>query len=264
MAKSARHLAALASFACLLAASPALAQTATGTGVGVANSNSQSAALAISGQGGRGGNSSLTVNNSAPAVTTSNLNQNVTGTSTVRNVPSTFAPGLTAAGLETCLGSVSAGASVVGVGASFGTTVPDPGCAARLDARTLWSMGLKKAAVARLCLTAEIYRSMPEVCGQYLPQPASGYYGSALAAVAAVPPAVEAPYMGGPIEVIEGKTGEVRMCDEYDAARQRCRLWAGQHHHRRNIAAVSPNKPAATVAAAKPAADPAAEPKKEN
>ena len=262
MAKSVRLLATLASIFCF--ASPVLAQTATGTGVGVANSNSQSAALAVSGQGGRGGNSSLTVNNSTPAVTTSNLNQNVTGTSTVRNVPSTFAPGLTAAGLETCLGSVSAGASVVGVGASFGTTVPDPGCAARLDARTLWSMGLKKAAVARLCLTAEIYRSMPEVCGSYLPSPASGY-GSALAAVAAVSPAVEAPYMGGPIELTEGKTGQLRMCDDYDAARQRCRLWAGQHrYHHRKIAAASPNKPAATVAAAKPAADPAAEPKKEN
>jgi hypothetical protein len=246
----------------LLLAAPAAAQTATGTGVANSSSNSQSGAVAIAGQGGRGGNSSLTINSSVPATTTSNINQNVTGTSTVRNVPSVFAPGLAAAGLETCLGSVSAGAAVVGTGASFGTTIPDPGCAARLDARTLWSMGLKKAAVARLCLTAEIYRSMPEVCGAYLPAPP----GSAVAAVAAVPPAVEVPpYFGGPIEVIEGKTGEVRMCDDYDATRQRCRAWAGQHH-RRKIAAASPkpNKPAATVAAAKPAADPAAEPKKEN
>ena len=69
-----------------------------------------------------------------------------------RIVPSIVAPGLAAAGLETCLGSVSGGGAFVGTGFSFGTTIPDPGCAARLDARTLWSMGLKKAAVARLCL----------------------------------------------------------------------------------------------------------------
>ena len=47
--------------------------------------------------------------------------------------------------------------------------------AARLDARTLWSMGLKKAAVARLCLNDDIYRAMPEVCRQYLPPPAPRY-----------------------------------------------------------------------------------------
>ena len=94
---------------------------------------------------------------------------------TVKNVPSVVAPGLAAAGLETCLGSVSGGGAFVGTGFSFGTTIPDPGCAARLDARTLWSMGLKKAAVARLCLNGDIYRAMPEVCDQYLPPPAPGY-----------------------------------------------------------------------------------------
>jgi len=36
-------------------------------------------------------------------------------------------------------------------------------------------MGLKKAAVARLCLNGDIYRAMPEVCDQYLPPPAPGY-----------------------------------------------------------------------------------------
>jgi hypothetical protein len=36
-------------------------------------------------------------------------------------------------------------------------------------------MGLKKAAVARLCLNGDIYRAMPEVCGQYLPPRAPGY-----------------------------------------------------------------------------------------
>ena len=197
----------------------AFAQSATSTGVGIARSNSQSTAVAISGQGGNGGNggggtatSSLVVNNSVPATETINN----TGTSTVRNVPTVFAPGLSAAGLETCLGSVSGGVGVIGTGVSFGTSIPDPGCAARLDARTLWAFGLRKAAVARLCLQADVYRSMPDVCVLYVPQvdPATGYY------VAAATP------QAGPVEVVMQKTGKHALCDDYDASRHRCRVWA--------------------------------------
>jgi hypothetical protein len=157
------------------------------------------------------------LNSNVPAVQT--LNQNVSGTQTIKNVPTVFAPGLTAAGLETCLGSISAGAGVVGTGATFGTTIPDAGCAARLDARTLWSMGLKKAAVARLCLMTDIYNSMPEICVQYLPQRSPN---GVISPVAYEP----APYGGGPILLIEGRTGQERLCNSYDVSRQRCRTWA--------------------------------------
>ena len=206
-----------------LVATQASAQTATavGTGVGVANSNSRSNAVAVSGQGGGGG--SAVINNPAqPAVTTQNLNQNVTGTSTVKNVPAVFAPGLTAAGLETCLGSISGGGAVAGFGMSFGTTIPDPGCAARLDARTLWAFGLRRAAIARLCLQAEIYKSMPEVCGDYVRQAPVGV------PVAAAPAAnYAAGYSGGPIEVVDQK-GNRRMCNDLDVNKHRCRAWAQQ------------------------------------
>jgi hypothetical protein len=207
-----------------MASTPVFAQTATatGTGVGVANSKSQSGAVAIGGGNGVGGNSAsnLTVNNAAvPAATTTTVNN--TGTETVRTVPNAYSPGLAAAGLETCLGSVSGGGSWIGTGFSFGTTIPDPGCAARLDARTLWSMGLKKAAVIRLCLMPEIYRSMPEVCALYMPQQPA-YVASTASAYASA----EAPEnAGGPIEVIEGKTGKVRMCSDYDAVKQKCHHW---------------------------------------
>src|SRR6478752_4409786 len=132
----------LAAIIAMAASAPAWAQSTSGTGVGIA---------------------AITTNSTVPA------------DQTVRNVPGIVAPGLAAAGLETCLGSVSGGGAFVGTGFSFGTTIPDPGCAARLDARTLWSMGLKKAAVARLCLTGDIYRAMPEVCAKYLPRPAPGH-----------------------------------------------------------------------------------------
>src|SRR6516165_1776824 len=140
--------------AALLLPATALAQNTTAIGVGTARSTSTSAsrATAISGQGGAGGSSAATVNinSSVPAVQT--VNTVASGEQTLKNVPNVFAPALAPAGIETCLGSVSGGAAVVGTGASFGSTVPDYGCSARLDARTLWQFGLKKAAVARLCL----------------------------------------------------------------------------------------------------------------
>ena len=192
----------------------------TGTGIGVAGSTSSS--QAVSGQGGTGvGVAAITSNSTVPA------------DQTVKNVPSVFAPGLAAAGLETCLGSVSGGGALVGTGISFGTTIPDPSCAARLDARTLWSFGLKKAAVARLCLNPDINRAMPEVCVKYLPPPAPGYpapppvptrYAQAEASE-------EQPYTGGDIWLVEGATGKNRLCNDYDVTQQRCRVWAHTVHH---------------------------------
>jgi hypothetical protein len=194
--------------------------TATGTGVGVARATSESQAIS-----GQGGSATIIANSTVPAEQT--VKQ------TVKNVPSVVAPGLAAAGLETCLGSISGGGAFVGTGFSFGTTIPDPGCAARLDARTLWSMGLKKAAVARLCLNPEIYRAMPEVCRVYLPQPEPGYpapppvptrYAQAEASE-------EQPSTIGDIWLVKGATGKNRLCNEYDVTQQRCRVWAHTVHH---------------------------------
>jgi hypothetical protein len=201
----------------MAASGPAWAQssTATGTAVGIAKSTSTS--QAISGQGGTG----IGVGGNPSATITSN--STVPADQTVKNVPSVVAPGLAAAGLETCLGSVSGGGAVLGTGLSFGTTIPDPGCAARLDARTLWSMGLKKAAVARLCLNPEIYRAMPEVCRAYLPQPAPVLSRYAQATE-------EQPYTIGDIWLV-GVTGKSRLCNDYDVTQQRCRVWAHTVHH---------------------------------
>jgi hypothetical protein len=211
----------------MAASEPAWAQSstassaATGTGVGIAKSTS------ISGQGGTGigvgGNPSATIT----------TNSTVPADQTVKNVPSIVAPGLAAAGLETCLGSVSGGGAFVGTGFSFGTTVPDPGCAARLDARTLWSMGLKKAAVARLCLNGDVYRAMPEVCDKYLPPPAPGYSASLLvpAHYAQVQASEQQPHTIREIWLVVGRVGKSRLCNEYDVTQQSCRVWAHVAHH---------------------------------
>jgi hypothetical protein len=233
---SMRYLSYILTSASILAlTSPTLAQTATATGVGVgiSKSASQSTAVAISGQGGQGGaggssTSALTVNANTPAVQTINN----TGTATIRNVPTEFAPGLAAAGLETCLGSISGGGAFVGTGFSFGSTIPDPGCAARLDARTLWSFGLKKAAVARLCLNNDIYHAMPDVCVRYLPyQQPAGYVVPAAYTAPASNPLNAFAHTEGQIMLVEGKTGKDRLCNDYDEAHQRCRVWANAVTH---------------------------------
>ena len=236
----------LAAIVAMAASGPAWAQssTTTGTGVGIAGSTSSSHSIS-----GQGGSATITSNSTVPA------------DQTVKNVPSVFAPGLAAAGLETCLGSVSGGGAFVGTGFSFGTSIPDPSCAARLDARTLWSMGLKKAAVARLCLNGDIYRAMPDVCAIYLPRARVAPIHAAAPvayASAATTATDEQPYAGGPILLVEDKTGNIRLCNDYDEPGQRCRVWAHVEHH-----ASPPKKKAAvgggvtTVAATQPAPAPA-------
>jgi hypothetical protein len=219
---------------------PALAQssTAIGTGIATAKSTSAAQAVAISGQGGQGGQggaASQTTNISTGNPPVQTINSISSGTQNIRNVPTVFAPGLTAAGIESCLGSVSGGAGWLGTGITLGGTVPDTSCAARLDARTLWSFGLKKAAVARLCLSADIYRAMPDVCYQYLPQQQPGYYG-AFASTTPVPNVILSTDPSA-IELIDGKTGQVRMCDNYDSKKFKCWHWQDDHRVKR-IAAV--------------------------
>ena len=219
----------LAAIIAMAASGPVWAQstTTTGTGVGIAKSTTSSQAIS-----GQGGSATLTSNSSVPA------------DQTVKGVPSVFAPGLAAAGLETCLGSISGGGAVVGTGFSFGASIPDPGCAARLDARTLWSFGLKKAALARLCLNDDIYRAMPDVCAIYLPRaPVAPIFAFAPIAYASAATTTtdEEPYSGGPILLVEDKTNKIRLCNDYDEPGQRCRVWASVEHH------ASPLKKKATV-----------------
>jgi len=234
-------------------ASPALAQTttATGTGVGVSESNSAAGAVAIN--RGNGGNSSLVVNNPAnttatvnsnvSGTTTSNINSRVSGTQTIKSNPS-MAMGLTAAGLETCLGSASGMVSVAGFGLGGGSTMTDEGCQARLDSRTLFAMGLRAAAVARLCQRENIYRSMPDICARYMPV--------AVAPGGPVPIVLSESGAAGAIRVIDGRNGVERDCLSYNATKQRCLQWFGERPRQR-VASVNPTK---SIAPVKPKSSP--------
>lgn len=85
--------------------------------------------------------------------------------------PGAYAPGLAAAGVETCTSSASSGISGPGFGISFGGTGIDEGCEARLDARTLAGLGLTKAGIQRLCerpkMAVAMYNSGQFICPQY-------------------------------------------------------------------------------------------------
>ena len=53
--------------------------------------------------------------------------------------------------MGTCLGSASGGLQTIGVGFSFGSTKMDDSCNARLDSAHLSALGMRDAAIARLC-----------------------------------------------------------------------------------------------------------------
>jgi hypothetical protein len=81
------------------------------------------------------------INSSDPSSTTTRL----------ITTPTVVAPGLAAAGVETCLGSASGGLSAIGGGFTFGTTTVDEGCTIRLLARQLYAFGFQRAALALMC-----------------------------------------------------------------------------------------------------------------
>ena len=84
-------------------------------------------------------------------------------------VSTAIAPALTATN-GTCMGSTSAGGQGVTFGISFGTTWTDSGCDARYDAIAMDALGLKAAAIQRLCAKPEIKEAM-EATGMVCKQP---------------------------------------------------------------------------------------------
>lgn len=90
------------------------------------------------------------------------------GSYTVKSVPSVLSPSLTATLSDTCMGSASFGLSVVGFGATGGTTVVDDACVRRLDSREFRAMGMADVALALLC-QSEANRKAVESTGRACP-----------------------------------------------------------------------------------------------
>jgi hypothetical protein len=96
---------------------------------------------------------------------------NLTTTTRLITAPTVAAPGLTAAGVETCLGSAAGGLSLMGGGFTLGSTKVDEGCTIRLLARQLFAFGFQKAALALMCQDEHVAMAM-SAAGSPCPPPA--------------------------------------------------------------------------------------------
>jgi hypothetical protein len=137
--------------------------------------------------------------------------------------------------------------SAVGFGIGGGSTYRDEDCTARLDSRTLFAMGLKGAAVARLCVRPDIWRSMPDICAQYWPPGQPLPQGIYIAAPLVAPAGT---YMSTSTRVIDGRDGVEKDCINYSATKQKCYHWAGEAPRRQRTAAITPQRPVTTKPAA--------------
>lgn len=90
------------------------------------------------------------------------------GTSRVKNVPSVSGPPLVSSN-DTCMGSVSGSVNVAGFGGGFGTTYKDANCVMLKNSRELWNMGMRGAALARMCMDPD-NREALEITGFICPQ----------------------------------------------------------------------------------------------
>lgn len=78
--------------------------------------------------------------------------QSMTVDNHARAAPSpAIAPALTGSN-DTCMGSASIGAAGMAFGLSLGTTYTDENCMMLKNARELWNMGFRGAAIARMCM----------------------------------------------------------------------------------------------------------------
>jgi hypothetical protein len=144
----------------LLAVTGAHAQVLNGNG----NSNNNTGIGNGNGSGNGNGNGSgntttATATTGASTATAGSSSSNV-HVSARGNTPAVVAPGLTAAGIESCLGSNSIGGAGGGVGVTIAGTVTDKGCNLRLFSRTLYNLGHRKAATQILCNDPEVAQAL--------------------------------------------------------------------------------------------------------
>jgi hypothetical protein len=87
-----------------------------------------------------------------------NLNTNMPGTTTAKiySVPTMYAPGLTAAGSDVCLGSVSASGSILGLGLAGGKTYVDDNCVLLKNSQRMAALGFGNAAVVMMLQNKDI------------------------------------------------------------------------------------------------------------
>ena len=106
-----------------------------------------------------GDNSTTNSNNTTTDTSTSNT-YNGAGSSSEIPVGSAVSPSYMSNGMDTCLKGSGNSLQTVGVGFSKGGYEVDPNCDRRRDAKLLSDLGMKVAAVARMCEAVEVWKSM--------------------------------------------------------------------------------------------------------
>jgi len=109
---------------------------------------------------------SLNTNNEDSTVNSHNATQsetnNYNGAGSSSNIPppSAISPSYMSNGIETCLQGAGGSISTSMLGLSGGKYIEDPQCNRRRDAKVLSDLGMKVAAVARMCENIKVWRSM--------------------------------------------------------------------------------------------------------
>jgi len=103
--------------------------------------------------------STVNSNNETSDTSTSNT-YNGAGSSSEIPVGSAISPSYMSSGMDTCLKGEGGSLQTVGVGFSSGKYEIDPNCDRRRDSKLLSDLGMKVAAVARMCQSTEVWRSM--------------------------------------------------------------------------------------------------------
>ena len=106
-----------------------------------------------------GNNSTTNSNNTTTDTSTSNT-YNGAGSSSEIPVGSAITPSYMSNGQDTCLKGEGGSLQTVGVGISSGAYEVDPNCDRRRDAKLLSDLGMKVAAVSRMCESLEVWKAM--------------------------------------------------------------------------------------------------------
>ena len=106
-----------------------------------------------------GDGSNVNSNNNTQDDSVSNT-YNGAGSSSEMPVGSAITPSYMSNGVETCLKGIGSSVQTVVVGWSEGKYKIDEECNRRRDAKVLSDLGMKVAAVARMCESVEVWRSM--------------------------------------------------------------------------------------------------------
>ena len=106
-----------------------------------------------------GDNSTTNSNNTTEDKSVSNT-YNGAGSSSEMPVGSAITPSYMSNGMDTCLKGTGGSLQTVGVGISSGSYEVDPNCDRRRDAKLLSDLGMKVAAVSRMCDSLEVWKAM--------------------------------------------------------------------------------------------------------